>query len=661
MDVVRASTAAMAVNESAAVANETNETNGAHDDTVAETAKTPMDRFREVVDANPLDFNSWVQLLALVEAEPTIAQETVESTFDRFLTEFPLCFGYWNKYAQYEYALSKQVAADGTPVVTPEIAAKKAREVYERGVVAVRYSVDMWVKYCEFLIQTLQVPVDEARAALENAVAACGSDPMAGPLWDSYIALETVNNDMLRLNQVFKRIMYHPLSNVEEFWEKYNQFVLAQQLHVLATTEELNALAGEEELMDEGLLRVKVVNSVEAVKNKTVEGMYRRQTFEAGIDRSYFHVTPVTDAALKNWHNYLDYEEVAGDDARCEVLYERCLIACANYEEFWVRYANWKEKVKGFDAANEVLSRAVTIFLKYRGSIYLEYATFLETHGKLELAESTYMKLLNEVAPTLAEAFIRYCNFERRRGGLEAAKTWYQRGVDAFTAQPDVLAYVATSYATFVHKHLSDVEQARSVFENALKTTSAFPLWLNYIHFETSIGGEGFVERVERIYQNAVAESSELSNEEKSDLWFQYAEFMESFSTKIADVRAVLESEITWKRKNGVPRERSLKLLTLESNASRSGYSGYESVATTGVKRARYDTPAAVSAPVQAAAVAAPTSAAYTQYYQAYQGYGAQTYTQADTTATATATPAAYGQAYTQAQYAAYYQQQAQR
>lgn len=23
--------------------------------------------------------------------------ETVESTFDRFLAEFPLCFGYWNK------------------------------------------------------------------------------------------------------------------------------------------------------------------------------------------------------------------------------------------------------------------------------------------------------------------------------------------------------------------------------------------------------------------------------------------------------------------------------------------------------------------------------------------------------------------------------------
>lgn len=43
-------------------------------------------------------------------------------------------------------------------------ATKRAIEVYERGVEAVRFSVDMWAKYCEFLIQTVRVPVDEARA-----------------------------------------------------------------------------------------------------------------------------------------------------------------------------------------------------------------------------------------------------------------------------------------------------------------------------------------------------------------------------------------------------------------------------------------------------------------------------------------------------------------
>lgn len=34
-----------------------------------EVPKTPIERLNDVVDKSPLDFNSWVQLLALVEAE----------------------------------------------------------------------------------------------------------------------------------------------------------------------------------------------------------------------------------------------------------------------------------------------------------------------------------------------------------------------------------------------------------------------------------------------------------------------------------------------------------------------------------------------------------------------------------------------------------------
>lgn len=484
---------------------------------------------------------------------------------------------------------------------------------------------------------------------------------MAGPLWDAYITLETVNvrgsndeaipplsrlllgwehthggcmwcvlhlqNDMVRLNHVFKRIMHHPLSNVEEFWEKYNQFVLAQQLSTLATTDELDAIAGEDEMMDEGLLRVKVVNSVEAVKNRTIEGMYRRQAFEGGIDRSYFHVTPVGDAALKNWHRYLDYEEAAGDDARCEVLYERCLIACANYEEFWLRYANWTAKTKGVEAANQVFTRAVTIFLKYRASIYLEHASFLEANGKIAEAREAYLKVLNSVAPNLVEALLRYCNFERRQGELEAAKQWYQRGIELHTAQPDVFGHIATSYAMFLLKSVGDVDLARTAFEEAVKTKStSLPLWLSYVHFEISVGGDGFVARVEKIFQDAVSDSSELSKDEKSDLWFQYGDFVETYADSVAAVRAVLESEIAWKRQNGVTRERGLKVLAFESSAqsASSAGSGYDYGIAAGVKRPRYDAPMTpiVSTPVRVLPVApaAPvSSAAYAQYYQGYQ------------------------------------------
>lgn len=353
---------------------------------------------------------------------------------------------------------------------------------------------------------------------------------------------------MPRLNQVFKRIMHQPLRNLEEFWEKYNQFVLAQQLSALATPEEQKALAGDgEELMDEGLLRVKIVNAVEAVKNKAMEDIYRRQAFEAGIDRSYFHVTPVTEAAMKNWHSYLDFEEAAGNNVRCQTLYERCLISCANYEEIWLRYVAWVETVHGLDAADAVFQRAVTIFLKYRASIYLEYASFLEAHEKLQKAQGVYMQVLSDVAPKLAEAFLHYCNFERRRGDVETAKTWYERGMEAVENESDVYAYVSTAYATFLHKNVGDAALARSVFERAVqKHSESVLLWLNFIHFEINVGGDNaeLVPRVARAYDLALEDSCNLTMDEKNDLWFQYVEFMENYASSVAKVRDAQKGDV---------------------------------------------------------------------------------------------------------------------
>lgn len=437
-----------------------------------------------------------------------------------------------------------------------------------------------------------------------------------------------VQNEMLRLNEVFKRIMHQPLNNLDEFWEKYNQFVLAQQLNVLATSDELKALAAGDDLMDEGLLRVKIVNAVEQVKNRALESVYRRQTFEAAIDRSYFHVTPVSDAALKNWHSYLDYEEVAGDQARCETLYERCLVACANYEEMWTRYAVWKEKAVGFDAAKEVFDRAVTIFLKYRASIYLEYAAFLEAHDKLADAEAMFMKVIKDVAPTLAEAYLRYCNFERRRRNVDAAKAWYERAMEAVHDQSGALAYVAVAFASFLHRSLGDVAGARAVYERAVVAAGdSLLLWMNYITFETQASSgnnatEDFPSRVVALYERAVSESSTLSNNEKNDVWFQYAEFVELYGDSIVSVRQIYERELTWKRKNSVPRDRKVRVVSWNSGSSNEGYDDSVDVGTKRLRVSEDDTATSASAtPVAATSSTAEAQAnAYAQYYQG-QGY----------------------------------------
>lgn len=55
------------------------------------------------------------------------------------------------------------------------------------------------------------------------------------------------------------------------------------------------------------------------------------------IKRPYFHVKPLEKTQLKNWKEYLDFEIENGTHERVVVLFERCVISCALYEEFWIK------------------------------------------------------------------------------------------------------------------------------------------------------------------------------------------------------------------------------------------------------------------------------------------------------------------------------------
>lgn len=63
----------------------------------------------------------------------------IRKVYDAFLAEFPLCYGYWKKYADHEATLGS---------------IDKVVEVYERAVQGVTYSVDIWLHYCIFAIST---------------------------------------------------------------------------------------------------------------------------------------------------------------------------------------------------------------------------------------------------------------------------------------------------------------------------------------------------------------------------------------------------------------------------------------------------------------------------------------------------------------------------
>jgi hypothetical protein len=55
-------------------------------------------------------------------------------------------------------------------------------------------------------------------------------------------------------------------------------------------------------------------------------------------------------------------------DVQTVKLYERCLIACANYPEYWIRYVQRMDTEGNLDLAMDALHRATTVFVKVRAT-----------------------------------------------------------------------------------------------------------------------------------------------------------------------------------------------------------------------------------------------------------------------------------------------------
>ena len=87
-------------------------------------------------------------------------------------------------------------------------------------------------------------------------------------------------------------------------------------------------------------LVVSLVTTHEATEGR-VDEIYR---FEEKLKRTYFHVKSLDQKQLKTWDQYLDFEIKRWDYERTVVLFERCLIPCALYEQFWAKYARYLEK-----------------------------------------------------------------------------------------------------------------------------------------------------------------------------------------------------------------------------------------------------------------------------------------------------------------------------
>ena len=222
-------------------------------------------------------------------------------------------------------------------------------------------------------------------------------------------------------------------------------------------------------------IKDKIISIRRKLHKTTVAAVTARWTFEEGIKRPYFHVKPLERCQLKNWKDYLDFEIEKGDRKRILVLFERCLIACALYDEFWLKMIRYLETIldqSGIPAiTSDVYRRACEIHHPDKPSLHLMWAAFEECQNNFDRAADILVNLEKRV-PNLLQVAYRRINVERRRGDYEKCKSLYEHYINT-AKNKNIAGSLAIKYARFLNKICQDLEGGLKVLRLALDKDNA--------------------------------------------------------------------------------------------------------------------------------------------------------------------------------------------
>uniref|UniRef100_A0A8C1U6I7 Si:ch211-114c17.1 n=1 Tax=Cyprinus carpio TaxID=7962 RepID=A0A8C1U6I7_CYPCA len=518
-----------------------------------EEGEMPADfqRLWKLTSDNPQDFNSWTDLLQYCEQEGHM--RACRQALNAFLLRYPLCYGYWKKFADLERRAGH---------------VNKAEEVCERGLKAIPLSVDLWIHYINLLLGTLNMNLPEStqriRSVFEEAVAVAGWDFHSDRLWDLYAEWEKEQGNLNFMTGVYDRVLRVPTQFYNTHYEKYA--ILIDHISDISAEEEERP-PGEEEsstIDEEAVQKMQelLMVSREELYQQNEAEVRKRWNFEDAIKRPYFHVKPLDRAQLKAWQSYLDWEiaeaETAAVDAegaavegnegskqecvaghnRVLILFERCLIACALYEEFWNKYVHYLAP-HGLEEVRNVYRRACEIHLPYKHSIHLQWASFEEKHGNITEAQRI-LESLEMTVPGLAAVRLRRVGLERRAGRLDVAEALLKETVEKSKDNPQLHAFYSIKLARFLHKLCKSPSRARTVLQEAIELSpDNGRLYHNLLELEMSgdlrSNGGGILQCV------AKAVAAPLSPKTKILFSQRGLQFAEDFGTTVQSVLSMYE------------------------------------------------------------------------------------------------------------------------
>ncbi|XP_062079664.1 pre-mRNA-processing factor 39-1 isoform X4 [Humulus lupulus] len=391
-----------------------------------------------------------------------------------------------------------------------------------------------------------------------------------------------MQQDWSRLAMIYTRILENPNQQLDRYFNSFKELAGNRPLSELRTSEEAAAVAGApseaaaaadvpsetaadqvngEEVHTDGAdpsfkaVSAGSTDAEELEKYITIrEEMYKKAKefdskiigFETAIRRPYFHVRPLNVTELENWHNYLDFIEREGDLNKVVKLYERCLIACANYSEYWIRYVLCMEASKSLDHANNALVRATQVFVKRHPEIHLFAARFKEQSEDIVGARAAYQLVHSEISPGLLEAIIKHANMEHRLGNLEDAFSLYEQAIaiEKGKEHSQALPMLFAQYSRFAYLVSGNAVKAREILVEALEHVQlSKPLLEALIHFESIQSQPKQIDYLESLVLRFIEPNSETLNvasvAEREELSSIFLEFLNLFG----DAQSIKKAE----------------------------------------------------------------------------------------------------------------------
>lgn len=347
----------------------------------------------------------------------------------------------------------------------------------------------------------------------ERGASLVGLDFLAHPFWDKYIEYEERQEAQDRIYAIHARVIRIPLHQYARYYERFRTLSHTQPLNEVVGSEVLSrfqaevetesaALGARPELEVERDVRAKIDAMYYEEFTATQQEVSKRWTYESEIKRPYFHVTQLEHSQLNNWRKYLDFEEAEGDFQRIVSLYDRCLVTCAFYDEFWFRYARWMNAQDGKDEEVRNIYIRASIFVPIsRPGIRMQWAYFEEASGRVDVALDIHAAILMKL-PDCIEVIVSWAHLQRRQKDLDAAIQIYRDHIDAPTVDLYTKAALVAEWAQMLWKAKSSAEEARAVFlKNSQWYGDSLVFWEKWFAFELeqSSTGEEEKETAERI------------------------------------------------------------------------------------------------------------------------------------------------------------------